>query len=156
VFCEVTTGSHPVNDAPVAFEDQITVVEGKLVTALEEQLALANDTDTENNWLTMCWFEFSQWNTYLNSNGTFSYVSTTVQKPLLIEVLAIANDGALNSNIRATVSLLVTPVNDALNRLLQTNEKPADRRHSEEQLFLADTDVENNTLMHTLGNERLL
>ena len=107
----------PENDAPVARDDAITVIEGGTTTTLAGGITTsvtANDSDAEtpaddltvrvgdgpdNGELT------------LNPNGTFSYAHDGGET-LSDSFTYIANDGALDSNT-ATVAITITADNDA-------------------------------------------
>jgi VCBS repeat-containing protein len=110
----VTITINPVNDAPIAVADQITVAEGGTTTTLVGGInnVLTNDTDSENNALTAKLVSgVTNGILTLNSNGTFSYVhngSETTSDSFTYK----ANDGALDSNT-VTVIITITPVNDA-------------------------------------------
>ncbi|HEU4791945.1 MAG TPA: Ig-like domain-containing protein [Flavobacterium sp.] len=104
----------PVNDAPIALADQITVAEGGTATTLVGGATsiLSNDTDAENDALTAHLVSgVSNGTLTLNSNGTFSYVhdgSETTSDSFTYKV----NDGTSDSNV-VTVLISVSPVNDA-------------------------------------------
>jgi VCBS repeat-containing protein len=101
----------PVNDAPVAVADQISVVDGGTATSLigGATSVLTNDTDAENNTLTATVVSNPTNGTLiLNSNGTFSYVHkglNTSQDSFTYKV----NDGSLDSTI-ATVNIIIEPI----------------------------------------------
>src|SRR3954468_625822 len=104
----------PVNDAPVANADAITVAEGGAITVLAggTTSVLANDTDAENDGLTAVLVSGPSHGTLtLNPDGTFSYrhdgSETTTDS-----FSYTANDGSANSD-PVTVSIAIAPVNDA-------------------------------------------
>ena len=102
-----------VNDAPVALADTATVDEGNTSTTLEngETSLLNNDTDTENNPLTVILVSNPIYGSLtLNTDGTFSYDhdgSDFASDYFTYKV----NDGELDSNT-ATVSIIINTVND--------------------------------------------
>lgn len=99
---------NPVNDAPVAMPDQITIKNGETATLLSGggTSVLSNDTDAENNTLTAVRVTNPVNGTLtLNSNGTFTYVhngSNTITDSFTYKV----NDGTIDSNI-ATVNISI-------------------------------------------------
>ena len=107
-------GVTPVNDAPVAVADSITVAEGGTATVLVggATSVLANDSDAENNTLSAILVSGPANGTLtLNANGTFSYThngSETTTDSFTYKV----NDGTVDGNT-VTVNIGVTPVNDA-------------------------------------------
>lgn len=141
----------PVNDAPVAVADAITVAEGGTVNGTT---VLANDTDAENNPITATLVSNVSYGTLtLNSNGTFSYIhngSETTSDSFTYK----ANDETLDSNV-VTVSITVTPVNDApialADAISVANGGTATILVSNGTSVLAnDTDIENNMLTAVL------
>jgi VCBS repeat-containing protein len=110
----VNIGVTPVNDAPVAVADSISVLEGGTATVLVSGATsvLANDSDAENSPLSAILVSGPAHGTLtLNANGTFSYThdgSETTTDSFTYR----ANDGTVNGNI-VTVNIGVTPVNDA-------------------------------------------
>ncbi|MCU1230398.1 MAG: outer rane adhesin like protein, partial [Acidobacteria bacterium] len=102
----------PVNDAPVAVNDNYTVAEGGTLTQAAPGV-LVNDTDVDSPTLTAGLVSgpahassFS-----LNADGSFNYVHDG-SETLTDSFTYSANDGSLNSNV-ATVNITITPVNDA-------------------------------------------
>ncbi|MES2240985.1 MAG: Ig-like domain-containing protein, partial [Bacteroidota bacterium] len=104
----------PVNDAPVAITDAITVAGGGTATTLTggATSVLANDTDAENNSLTAVLVTGpTNGSLTLNANGTFSYVhngSATTSDSFTYK----ANDGTTNSNtvtVNITIASTLSP-----------------------------------------------
>ncbi|GGA87618.1 hypothetical protein GCM10008015_30320 [Flavobacterium palustre] len=98
----------PVNDAPIALADAVSVANGGTAAALvgNGTSVLANDTDAENNVLTAILVSnVTNGSLTLNSNGTFSYVhngSNTTSDSFSYK----ANDGTSNSNV-VTVNIAI-------------------------------------------------
>jgi large repetitive protein len=138
----------PVNDAPVAVNDNYGVNEGG---TLNGSSVLANDTDAENNSLTAVLVSGPAHASsfVLNANGTFTYVHDGSETPTTDSFTYRANDGAANSNV-ATVTITITPVNDApvaVNDAYNVNEGGTLNGSS---VLANDTDAENNPLTAVL------
>ncbi|MER9397476.1 Ig-like domain-containing protein [Mesorhizobium sp. M0615] len=104
----VTLTVTPVNDAPVATDDIASVTEdGSLILAV-----LGNDSDVDGDALTPVLVTGPANGTLtLNLNGSFTY-APTANFSGTDSFTYKASDGTAESNI-ATVTLTVTPVNDA-------------------------------------------
>jgi VCBS repeat-containing protein len=102
----------PVNDAPVAGNDNYTVAEGGTLNQPAPGV-LVNDTDSDSPTLTAVLVSGPAHASSfaLNANGSFTYVHDG-SETLTDSFTYRANDGSLNSNI-ATVNITITPVNDA-------------------------------------------
>ena len=98
----------PVNDAPVAANDLVTVAEDSGPTAI---LVLANDTDVDGTLTAVLITGPSHGTVLLNSDGSFSYTPAANYSGS-DSFIYRASDGLLDSS-PATVSIVVTPVNDA-------------------------------------------
>jgi VCBS repeat-containing protein len=100
-----------VNDAPVAVDDAGTTDEDSVLNVAAPGV-LANDTDADGDSLTAVLVSGpTNGSLTLNTDGTFSYThngSETTSDSFTYK----ANDGTADSNV-ATVSITVTPVNDA-------------------------------------------
>src|SRR2546427_154150 len=114
----------PVNDPPVANNDSATVAEGGTVTVLDSTAAsvLANDTDAEANTLTATKLsDPAHGSVTLNANGTFSYGHDGSETTTDSFTYKTCDNGTTGSppvadpkcSGTATVSITVTPVNDA-------------------------------------------
>jgi VCBS repeat-containing protein len=108
----VTITVTPVNDPPVAANDGYAVNEGGTINAVAPGV-LANDTDVDSPTLTAVLVSGPTHaaSFALNANGSFTYVhdgSETMSDVFTYK----ASDGLAFSNI-ATVTITVTPVNDA-------------------------------------------
>ncbi|MBB2494787.1 retention module-containing protein, partial [Aquipseudomonas ullengensis] len=105
---------NPVNDAPVAVTDSISVSEGGTATILASGATsvLTNDSDAESDPLTATLVTGPANGTLtLNADGTFSYThngSETTTDSFTYKV----NDGTVDGNT-VTVNIGVTPINDA-------------------------------------------
>jgi VCBS repeat-containing protein len=143
---------NPINDAPVALDDSILVNEGATITTVTNNATTLtnNDTDVDNVSLTATIVtQPTNGSVTLNTNGTFSYThngSETTTDSFTYK----AYDGVLNSNI-ATVSITVTPVNDAPvgnSDSISVNEGATVTvlSNSQTSVLHNDTDAENNTL----------
>ena len=113
----VTITVTPVNDAPDAIDDVITVAEGGTATQLSTPAAAssvtANDTDAENNALTVSLLGFgtTHGSLTLNPDGTFSYTHDGSETSSDTFQYQACDGGPLCDT--ATVSIVITPVNDA-------------------------------------------
>jgi large repetitive protein len=106
----ITVGS--VNDAPVAVDDSYSVDEDNVLTVINPNGVLANDSDNDMDILhAVLLVDVAHGTLVLNMDGTFTYTpdanyfgpdSFTYQ----------AHDGLANSNV-ATVNITVNPINDA-------------------------------------------
>jgi VCBS repeat-containing protein len=101
----------PVNDAPVAANDSYTTTEDTTLTVAAPAI-LANDTDVDSPVLTASLVSGpAHGSMALNANGSFSY--TPLANYFGPDSFTYkVNDGQADSNV-ATVTLTVTPVNDA-------------------------------------------
>jgi VCBS repeat-containing protein len=102
----------PVNDAPVANDDAYSVAEGGTLSIAAPGV-LGNDTDADSPTLTAVLVSspLHAASFTLNADGSFTYVHDG-SETLTDSFTYKANDGSLDSNV-ATVTITVTPVNDA-------------------------------------------
>lgn len=107
----VTITVEPRNDAPVANADAYTTAEDTPLTVAAPGV-LANDTDIDADSLTAVIATQPQHGTLtLNANGSFTYTpALNYNGP--DSFTYYANDGTVNSNAAATVTITVTEVND--------------------------------------------
>jgi VCBS repeat-containing protein len=99
------------NHAPVAANDSYVVAEDGVLSVAAPGV-LANDTDADNNALTARLVSGTSHGTLtLNSDGSFTYTPSPNYNGV-DGFTYKANDGSADSNV-ATVSITVTPVNDA-------------------------------------------
>jgi VCBS repeat-containing protein len=109
----VTINVTSVNDAPTAAADTYSTAEDKALTVPATGV-LANDSDPDSNPLTAeLGTEPSHGTLTLNANGSFTY-TPDVNYYGTDSFTYRANDASLESNL-ATVTINVTPVNDAPN-----------------------------------------
>jgi VCBS repeat-containing protein len=130
----------PVNHVPVAVNDTATLAEDSSV----DINVRANDTDADNDALTASVVTGPAHGTLtVNADGSFHYVPTANYFGTDTFTYTV-NDGHVDSNV-ATVSITVTPVNDApvaANDTVSTAFDTAVRI----DLLANDTDVENSVL----------
>src|SRR5207249_2313736 len=145
---------------PVATSDSATVAEGGTVTALDSTAAsvLANDTDAEGNTLTATKLsDPAHGSLTLNANGTFSYSHDGSETATDSFTYKTCDNGTTNGSPdpkcsgTATVSVTVTPVNDAPvanNDSATTNEDTS----VDVNVLANDTDVDNaNSELRTVS-----
>lgn len=140
----VTITINPINDAPVAVDDNYDVDEGGTLNGAS---VLGNDTDAENDTLTATLVSgpanASAFN--FNPDGTFTYTHNggeTTSDSFTYK----ANDGAADSNV-ATVFITINPVNDppvAFDDSGYTVNEGGTLNGS--SVLANDTDAENDTL----------
>jgi VCBS repeat-containing protein len=108
----VTITVMPVNDAPVATDDNYAVLENQSLIVTAGNRLLSNDTDAEGNPLTASLVSDPSHGTLtLNPNGTFTYTPNAGYHGT-DSFTYKANDGSADSNT-ATVTITVNSVNDA-------------------------------------------
>ncbi len=106
----VTITVTPVNDAPVAVDDEYTVVEKETLTIAAPGV-LANDSDISGDALTAILVDTASNGTLtLNADGSFVYTPNEYFNGT-DSFTYMANDGELDSE-PAVVTITVTPVND--------------------------------------------
>ena len=109
---EVTITVNPVNDAPVANNDQFTINEDESLNLTNPQSILSNDSDVDEDEIKAILVSDVQHGTLnLNSDGTFTYIPNSNFNGT-DSFTYKANDEILDSNV-ATVTLTVVPQNDA-------------------------------------------
>lgn len=147
---------NPINDAPVAVDDSISLNEAATISTLTNDATTVsnNDTDVDNVSLTaIIVTQPTNGSLTLNSNGTFSYThngSETTSDSFTYKVY----DGSIYSN-NATVNITILPVNDApvtINDSFTVNEGGTVSTLSNNQTTVLqnDTDAENNALTAVL------
>ncbi len=106
----VTITVTPVNDAPVAIDDEYTVAE-KAVLTIAAPGILANDSDVDGDVLTANLVDgVTNGTLTLNADGSFVYTPNEYFNGT-DSFTYLASDGTLQSEL-ATVTITVTPVND--------------------------------------------
>ncbi len=145
---KVTVTVNSVNDAPVAAADQASTAED---TPLTGTTVLANDTDVENQKLTAAIAKNASHGTAtLNADGTYVY---TPNKDYFgtDSFTYTASDGeAVNgTSAAATVTITVTPVNDAPTAAPGTVATAEDKASA--ALTLGGADVDDTQLTYTVA-----
>jgi|GEM_PF-6576510 len=134
----------PVNDAPVANNDTYATNEDNGLNVTSATGVLANDSDTEGDGLTAALVSGPANGTLtLNPNGSFTYTPNSNFNGA-DSFIYKANDGTADSNI-ATVTINVTPVNDAPDAIDDASTTPEDTAATISVLS-NDTDVDGDTL----------
>ncbi|MFP6622714.1 MAG: Ig-like domain-containing protein, partial [Myxococcota bacterium] len=152
----VSISVNPINDAPVAVADALSVDEGGTETTLTggDSSVLTNDIDVDNDPLIAELVSGpSSGSLALNPDGTFSYThdgSETVSDSFSYH----ANDGTDDSNT-VSVSITVSPVNDppvAVTDALSVDEGGTATMLTggDTSVLTNDTDAENNALTAAL------
>ena len=143
----------PVNDVPAAVNDTATALEDTPVTGN----VLANDSDVEGSPLSVTRFVIDG-TTYtagqvanlagvgtllINTDGTYTFApAANYNGPVPVATYTVS-DGALTST--ATLSVAITPVNDAPNAVNDTAATPEDTLVSG-NVLANDSDVDGNAL----------
>ncbi|MCI2230491.1 Ig-like domain-containing protein, partial [Polaribacter sp. MSW13] len=152
-----------VNDAPVAQSDSNTLLEDTALSVNASNGLLNNDTDTENNPLTVSQFSVGGTNypsgssvilaegtLQINSDGSYTFSPTLNYNGPIPQVTYTISDGTNTAN--STLDLSVTPVNDAPVAVLDTNTTNEDTAltvSSAAGVLSNDSDIENDALSVT-------
>ncbi|MBL0047301.1 MAG: tandem-95 repeat protein [Bacteroidetes bacterium] len=142
----VTITVTPINDAPFAVNDTVTVVEDNILNAAS---VLLNDTDVENDNLTVNTtpvINVLNGTLLLNSNGTFTYTPNPNFFGNDFFVYSVCDDGVPSQCSQATVFITVTPVNDAPVALDDNASVPEDGVLNSPTVLTNDSDPENGIL----------
>jgi len=146
VFITVT----PVNDAPVAINDTVTVNEDDVDAAL---IVLLNDSDLENDGLTVTILISSS-----NGSDTVSFGDSILYSPNLnyngpdsIQYM-VCDDGSPSACDTAMVYITVTPVNDAPVAVVDFFTVSEDTTNAVVDVQFNDSDVEGNILTTSVIN----
>jgi len=146
----VTITITPVNDVPVAMNDNVSTPQNTALTIIAPGV-LSNDTDVENNLLTAALVSpTTNGSLTLNANGSFTY-TPNLNFNGTDSFTYRANDGTDYSNV-ATVTITVTAVNQApvaVNDAYSTNEDTP-LTIAAPGVLTNDTDIENSPLTAVL------
>ena len=159
-FSTVTVNLAPVNDAPVAVVDSITVAEGGAATVLVggNTSVLTNDTDEENGTGTGFTVSgnstpaFSQAFSLNNADGTFSYQHDSSEN-FSSSFTYTVNDGAADSVAAGTVNITVTPVNDQplINSMAPSTAMVLTEQTAANVYQVTQTDPDDGSFTYSLG-----
>ncbi len=108
----VTISITPVNDAPVAMDDSLTVANGSTGTVLDsgQSSLLQNDTDAENDTLALSTTVVSgptNGSITLNIDGTFSYTHNSTVTSNDSFIYEVCDNGTPSECAQATVNVLI-------------------------------------------------
>ncbi len=114
----VTITITPVNDAPVAVDDTATVAEGGAVATLDGGAISVRDNDSDEETPTAALVVTlitgaSNGTLTLNPDGTFSYTHNGTETASDSFVYRVCDTGTPAACAQATVTITITPVNDA-------------------------------------------
>jgi len=144
-----TTDDTPVNNSPVATQDDYNVEEDTVLNVEEASGVLSNDLDDENDPLTAVLASgVSNGGLTLNSNGSFTYEPND-DFTGIDSFTYKANDGFSDSNL-VTVDITVNPVNDipiAYDQSVTTQEGTA------VDIVLTGNDVDGDALDYIIITE---
>ena len=135
----------PVNDSPVAADDSYSTNEDTALTVPQPGV-LGNDTDADGNTHTAV-LVASPTNgmVTLNANGSFVYTPAANHSGSDSFTYKV-NDGTADSNV-ATVTITVTPVNDAP---VADGQSITTAEDTDRAITLTATDADGNTLSYTI------
>jgi|GEM_PF-4468922 len=148
----VTIVVNPVNDAPIAIDDNYVTDEDVPLTIPAPGI-LANDSDIENDPLTAILItDVTNGTLTLNPDGSFTYTPAGNWSGT-DSFTYVANDGTNNSNI-ATVTITVNPVNDAPYLIASIPDVSFDEDSYNDSLDMASyfADVDNATLIYSYAS----
>ncbi|HVX64538.1 MAG TPA: cadherin-like domain-containing protein, partial [Pirellulales bacterium] len=148
----VTITVNPVNDPPVAVNDDSYSTDEDTPLVVTTGGVLANDTDVENDPLTAALVDAPQHGTVtLNADGTFTYTPEANFNGT-DGFTYKANDGTADSNV-AAVTITVNPVNDppvAVDDSSYSTDEDTPLVVTTGGVLANDTDVENDPLTAAL------
>ena len=163
----VTMTVTPVNDAPVAVNDTGTVAEDTTLTVNAASGLLSNDSDVDGNTLSITQFSVTGVSgTFtagtsasipgvgtltINANGSYTFVPAANYNGSVPAATYTVSDGQ-GGTATATLSIAVTPVNDApvaVNDTGVVNEDTTLTVNAAGGLLSNDSDVDGNTLTIT-------
>jgi ELWxxDGT repeat protein/VCBS repeat-containing protein len=140
----VTLSVTPVNDAPIANNDTLSVIPGSSLNIAQATL-LANDTDVDNTTLSVVTVSTTSFGSLsLNLDGSFTYRPNTGFTGT-DSFTYRANDGNLSSANTATVTLVVTPTaNNVPIALTDTFTTTEDTTLTNGNVLANDTDIDGH------------
>uniref|UniRef100_UPI000B4BF9A3 cadherin-like domain-containing protein n=1 Tax=Polaribacter haliotis TaxID=1888915 RepID=UPI000B4BF9A3 len=153
----------PVNDPPVAVADKNTTNEDTVLTVSQANGILANDSDIENDALTVTALmvngnpatvgspiNLTEGVLQIEANGSYVFTPTANFNGTVPTVTYTVKDGT--DTTTSTLDITVTPVNDVPVAIADTNTTPEDVAvsvNAANGLLNNDSDPENNTLAVT-------
>jgi len=141
-----TPDDTPVNNSPVATDDDYIVEEDTVLNVEDDSGVLNTDSDVENDPFTAVLVsEVSDGVLTLNSDGSFTYEPND-DFTGIDSFTYTANDGFSDSNI-ATVNITVTPVNDAP---IADNQSVTTPKENAVEIILTGSDVDGDDLTYTI------
>ncbi|MBW8682987.1 Ig-like domain-containing protein [Chitinophaga rhizophila] len=136
----------PVNDAPVAVDDSLTIAEDQIGTGN----VLTNDTDIEGDALTASLVTAPANGTVvLNADGSFTYTPNADYNGLDSLVYQVCDNGTPNLCDTAVLRLTITPVNDAP-VAIDDSLTIAEDQVGTGNVLTNDTDIEGDALTASL------
>jgi VCBS repeat-containing protein len=149
----VTIVVNPVNDAPIALDDNYTTNEDVPLT-IPALGVLANDSDIENDPLTAILVtDVTNGTLTLNPDGSFTYIPNANWYGV-DSFTYVANDGSANSSV-ATVTITVNPVNDAPTTTGIPNQTLAEDTNATIDISPYFNDVDGDTLTFSITEENV-
>jgi VCBS repeat-containing protein len=151
----VTVDISPINDRPVAVDDNYATYQNTPLTVAADDGVLINDTDVDST--TLIVFSYTQPTTgtlSLSSDGSFTYTPPDPAFMGSVTFTYFVSDGLLTSALPATVTILVTdnlPPDTTSDIYLGTEDTPI--VISAPGVLINDTDPENAPLTAVLADQ---